>query len=125
MKADKVYLVGFMAAGKTTVAQALAKRLEWRAVDIDESIEARERMSVADIFARHGEPYFRMTERAVLTEQVFAIPGFGKLLVDGVFNRDYAVVQAVVLVSACLYVLLNLGADVLYFLANPRLRSSA
>jgi peptide/nickel transport system permease protein len=41
-----------------------------------------------------------------------------------VFNRDYAVVQAVVLVSASLYVLLNLGADVLYFLANPRLRGT-
>jgi peptide/nickel transport system permease protein len=67
----------------------------------------------------------RLLSGAVLTEQVFAIPGFGKLLVDGVFNRDYAVVQAVVLVSAGLYVLLNLGADVLYFLANPRLRGSA
>jgi shikimate kinase len=70
VKADKVYLVGFMAAGKTTVARALAKRLGWRAVDIDETVEARERMSVADIFARHGEPYFRMAERAALTEQV-------------------------------------------------------
>ena len=39
MKADKVYLVGFMAAGKTTLARALAKRLDWRAVDIDELIE--------------------------------------------------------------------------------------
>ena len=58
----------------------------------------------------------------MLTEQIFAIPGFGKMLVDGVFNRDYAVVQGVVLVSAGLYVLLNLMADVLYFLANPRLR---
>lgn len=66
----------------------------------------------------------RLLSGAVLTEQVFAIPGFGKLLVDAVFNRDYAVVQAVVLVSAGLYVLLNLGADVLYFLANPRLRGS-
>ena len=66
----------------------------------------------------------RLLSGAVLTEQIFAIPGFGKLLVDGVFNRDYAVVQAVVLVSAGLYVLLNLGADVLYFLANPRLRDS-
>ena len=66
----------------------------------------------------------RLLSGAVLTEQVFAIPGFGKLLVDGVFNRDYPVVQAVVLVSAMLYVLLNLGADVLYFLANPRLRDS-
>jgi peptide/nickel transport system permease protein len=65
----------------------------------------------------------RLLSGAVLTEQIFAIPGFGKLLVDGVFNRDYAVVQGVVLVSATLYVLLNLAGDVLYFLANPRLRS--
>jgi peptide/nickel transport system permease protein len=64
----------------------------------------------------------RLLSGAVLTEQIFAIPGFGKLLVDGVFNRDYAVVQGVVLVSAALFVLLNLLADVLYFLANPRLR---
>jgi peptide/nickel transport system permease protein len=66
----------------------------------------------------------RLLSGAVLTEQIFAIPGFGKLLVDGVFNRDYAVVQGVVLVSAGLYVLLNLMADVLYFLANPRLRGT-
>ena len=64
----------------------------------------------------------RLLSGAVLTEQIFAIPGFGKLLVDGVFNRDYAVVQGVVLVSATLYVVMNLVADVLYFLANPRLR---
>jgi peptide/nickel transport system permease protein len=67
----------------------------------------------------------RLLSGAVLTEQIFNIPGFGKLLVDGVFNRDYAVVQAVVLVSAALYVLLNLLADVLYFEANPRLRGGA
>jgi peptide/nickel transport system permease protein len=67
----------------------------------------------------------RLLSGAVLTEHIFAIPGFGKLLVDGVFNRDYAVVQGVVLVSAGLYVLLNLVADVLYFLANPRMRGSA
>ena len=70
MKADKVYLVGFMAAGKTTVARALAKRLDWQAADIDELIEQREHLSVADIFARHGEAYFRAVERAVLLEQM-------------------------------------------------------
>lgn len=70
MKADKIYLVGFMGAGKTTVARGLARRLDWRAVDIDELIERRERESVADLFAKRGEAYFRAVERAVLLEQV-------------------------------------------------------
>ena len=61
---------------------------------------------------------------AVLTEQVFSIPGFGKLVVDAVFNRDYPVVQGVVLVTAALYILLNLAADVLYTVINPRLRTA-
>ncbi len=60
---------------------------------------------------------------AVLTEQVFSIPGFGKMIVDAVFNRDYPVVQGVVLVTAFLYVLLNLLADILYVVINPRLRA--
>jgi peptide/nickel transport system permease protein len=60
---------------------------------------------------------------AVLTEQIFTIPGFGKLIIDAVFNRDYAVVQGVVLVTATTYIALNLIADVLYILVNPRLRA--
>lgn len=62
---------------------------------------------------------------AVLTEQIFTIPGFGKLIVDAVFNRDYAVVQGVVLCTAVGFILMNLLADVLYVLVNPRLRHAA
>jgi peptide/nickel transport system permease protein len=60
---------------------------------------------------------------AVLTEQVFSIPGFGKLIVDAVFNRDYSVVQGVVLFTATVYILLNLFADLAYFAINPRMRA--
>ncbi|ODT09010.1 ABC transporter permease [Bosea beijingensis] len=60
---------------------------------------------------------------AVLTEQVFTIPGFGKLIVDAVFNRDYGVVQGVVLCTAIGFILMNLIADILYVLVNPRLRA--
>lgn len=68
MRADKLYLVGFMGAGKTTVAAALGTRLGWRSEDIDERIEARERRSVAAIFVREGEAYFRQAERDVLSD---------------------------------------------------------
>ncbi|MHA6692659.1 ABC transporter permease [Devosia sp. A449] len=59
---------------------------------------------------------------AVLTEQIFVIPGFGKLIVDAVFTRDYAVVQGVVLFTAIGFIAMNILADVLYILINPRLR---
>lgn len=61
---------------------------------------------------------------AVLTEQIFTIPGFGKLIVDAVFTRDYSVVQGVVLCTAIGFILMNLLADVLYFVLNPRMRAT-
>jgi shikimate kinase len=70
VKADKIYLVGFMAAGKTTLARAVAKRLDWQPVDIDQLVERREHLSVAEIFAKRGEAYFRTCEREALLEQL-------------------------------------------------------
>ncbi len=66
MRTDKIYLVGFMTAGKTSVARALAARLAWRAIDLDEEIERAERRTVADIFASSGEARFRQLERETL-----------------------------------------------------------
>jgi shikimate kinase len=65
-KTDKIYLVGFMGAGKSTLARALAARLGWRAEDLDDRIETRERRTIADIFRTEGEAYFRSVERSVL-----------------------------------------------------------
>ncbi len=70
MSVDKIYLVGFMGAGKSSVARALSRRLDWRPIDIDALIEAREHRPVADIFAAKGEPYFRALERSVLVDHL-------------------------------------------------------
>lgn len=66
MRADKLYLVGFMGAGKSTVARAIGARIGWRVEDVDDRIEARERRTVAAIFSQSGEGYFRQAERQVL-----------------------------------------------------------
>lgn len=58
---------------------------------------------------------------AVLTEQIFTIPGFGKLVVDAVFNRDYAVVQGIVLCTAIAFISMNILADAAYRVLNPRM----
>ena len=68
MKTDKIYLVGFMGAGKTTVARAIGKLTGWRVEDIDQRIESREHRTVASIFSQQGEPYFRQLERLALGE---------------------------------------------------------
>jgi peptide/nickel transport system permease protein len=66
----------------------------------------------------------RLLAGAVLTEQIFTIPGFGKLVVDAVFNRDYPVVQGVVLATALIFVSLSLLTDMLVMAINPRLRTA-
>jgi peptide/nickel transport system permease protein len=59
---------------------------------------------------------------AVVTEQIFGLPGFGKLTIDAVFQRDYPVIQAVVLVTATSYIVINFVVDLLYSLIDPRVR---
>jgi len=66
MRRDKIYLVGFVASGKSTVARKLASRLGWRWFDVDDLIEQRERRSIGEIFSAHGEPRFRAAEREVV-----------------------------------------------------------
>jgi len=107
--------------GADYVRTARAKSVPERLVVLKHAL----RNALIPVITLGAIEFGRLLSGAVLTEQIFAIPGFGKMLVDGVFNRDYAVVQGVVLVSATLYVLLNLAGDVLAFLVNPRLRGPA
>jgi shikimate kinase len=62
----KIYLVGFMGSGKTTIGRELAARIDAPFFDLDELIEAAEKMSIREMFARKGEPYFRKRERDLL-----------------------------------------------------------
>ena len=80
MKADKVYLVGFMGAGKTSVGRALAKRLHWQLEDIDDRIEKRERRDIPTIFRQEGEPYFRAAEQQ---EVIALLPARGTVVATG------------------------------------------
>jgi peptide/nickel transport system permease protein len=100
------------------VRTARAKGLRERAVVLKHAL----RNALTPVITLGALELGTLLSGAVLTEQVFTIPGFGKLIVDSVFNRDYAVVQGVVLVTATTYIVLNLLADLAYFLANPRLR---
>ena len=101
------------------VRTARAKGLNERTVVIKHAL----RNALTPIITLGALELGTLLSGAVLTEQVFTIPGFGKLIVDSVFNRDYLVVQGVVLVTATAYMTLNLLADLAYFLVNPRLRN--
>ena len=80
MKADKIYLVGFMGAGKSSVARALGKRLDWKVEDIDARIERAERRDIPTIFRDAGEPYFRAREREALLQ---LLPERGAVVASG------------------------------------------
>ncbi|MGZ5032808.1 MAG: ABC transporter permease [Usitatibacter sp.] len=101
------------------VRTARAKGLDERVVVLRHAL----RNALIPIVTLGALQFGELLGGAVLTEQVFSIPGFGKLIVDAVFNRDYSVVQGVVLFTATAYITLNLLADLAYFAINPRMRS--
>ncbi len=100
------------------VRTAKAKGLPWRRVVLRHAL----RNALIPIITLGALEFGTLLSGAVLTEQVFSIPGFGKLIVDAVFNRDYSVVQGVVLFTATAYIALNFLADVAYVVVDPRLR---
>jgi peptide/nickel transport system permease protein len=100
------------------VRTARAKGLDERVVVLKHAL----RNALVPVITLGALGFGELLGGTVLTETVFTIPGFGKLIVDAVFNRDYSVVQGVVLFTATVYILLNLLADLAYFLVNPRMR---
>ena len=68
MTHSRIYLVGFMGAGKSTIGRRVAKKLGWTFIDLDEQIERREGRTIAEMFRAHGEPYFRNLENLCLQD---------------------------------------------------------
>ncbi|QDY70982.1 ABC transporter permease [Qingshengfaniella alkalisoli] len=100
------------------VRTARAKGLKERVVILKHAL----RNALTPIVTLSALLFGELIAGAVLTEQIFTIPGFGKLVVDAVFNRDYAVVQGIVLCTGVGFIVMNLLADAAYFILNPRLR---
>src|SRR5260370_17500381 len=100
------------------VRTARAKGLDERVVILKHAL----RNALIPVITLGALEFGTLLSGGVQTEQAFTIPGFGKLIVDAVFNRDYSVVQVVVLFTATVYITLNLLADIAYYLVNPRLR---
>ncbi|MDX2104397.1 MAG: ABC transporter permease [Alphaproteobacteria bacterium] len=106
------------ALGADYVRTARAKGLAEKVVIIKHAL----RNALMPVITLGALEFGQLLSGAVLTEQVFNIPGFGKLIVDAVFTRDFQVVQGAVLFTATMYIALNLLADLAYYLVNPRLR---
>jgi peptide/nickel transport system permease protein len=100
------------------VRTARAKGLAQRAVVVRHAL----RNGLIPVVTILGLQMGALMGGAVVTEQIFVLPGFGRLIVEAVFTRDYPVVQGVVLITASSYVLINLLVDVSYSVLNPRIR---
>jgi peptide/nickel transport system permease protein len=100
------------------VRTARAKGLAQRAVVVRHAL----RNGLIPVVTILGLQMGALMGGAVVTEQIFVLPGFGRLIVEAVFTRDYPVVQGVVLITASAYVLINLLVDISYTVLNPRIR---
>lgn len=116
MRHTRSAMIGVLSADYVRTARA--KGLAERVVILKHAL----RNALTPIVTLTALLFGELVAGAVLTEQIFTIPGFGKLVVDAVFNRDYAVVQGIVLVTAVGFIFMNLFADAMYFVLNPRLR---
>ncbi|MBV8963089.1 MAG: ABC transporter permease [Hyphomicrobiales bacterium] len=104
--------------GQDFIRTARAKGLKERIVILRHGL----RNALIPVVTLGTLQFGQLLSGAVLTEQVFGIPGFGKMIVDGVFGRDYAVVQAVVMCAAAFFLLMSLTADLAYAALSPRIR---
>jgi peptide/nickel transport system permease protein len=104
--------------GADYVRTARAKGLSERQVVFGHAL----RNSLITVLTLLGLRLGVLISGAIITEQVFVIPGFGRLLVEAVFTRDYPIIQGVALVSAAAYIVANFAVDLLYSVANPRIR---
>ncbi len=102
------------------VRTARAKGLKERAVIVKHAL----RNALVPVVTVTTLIFGELLAGAVLTEQIFTIPGFGKLVVDAVFNRDYAVVQGIVLCTGIAFIFMNILADAAYRVLNPRMRDT-
>lgn len=102
------------------VRTARSKGLSERTVTIKHAL----RNAILPVITLQGLQFGSLLGGAVITESIFSYPGLGRLLLESIFDRDYSVVQAAVVVVALAYVIMNLLVDVLYILVDPRLRKS-
>lgn len=123
-----IYLVGFMATGKTHIGKELARKKKWRFVDLDDLIELREKRKISDIFAREGQPYFRRLEKRILKEvakeKKFVVACGGGAVIDPENIKIMKETGTIICLSAPLEVILKRSfgssARPLLNVANPK-----
>jgi len=102
------------------IRAARAKGLHWRTITLSHAL----RNAILPVITLQGLQFGTLLGGAVITELVFAWPGLGRMLLDGILRRDYATVQGTVIFVAFFYVLMNLLVDLLYHVVDPRLREA-